>query len=125
MSNNNVVTYSFNNIYSFIIQKKVKFNEVTNTLFYHSRSRQNRRKSSVEECIFDYIALHIESRFNKNSLLQSYFVAYLPAWQFGSNKEPPMLMFPFKLIGKVFLIQLYSKKKTKKKTKQKYTCPQN
>ena len=25
-------------------------------------------KSSVEECIFDYIALHIEYRFNKNSL---------------------------------------------------------
>ena len=28
---------------------------------------------SVEECTFDYKALHIERRFSKNSLIQSYF----------------------------------------------------
>ena len=32
------------------------------------------RKSSVKECIFDYIALHIEGWFNKSSLLRSYFL---------------------------------------------------
>ena len=32
-------------------------------------SRQICRKSSVEECIFDFKASHIECRFNKNSLL--------------------------------------------------------
>ena len=42
-------------------------------------SRQSFRKSNVEECIFDYIASHIECRFNKNSLLQCYFLAILPA----------------------------------------------
>ena len=42
-------------------------------------SRQNCRKSSVEECIFGYMALHIECRFNKNSLLRCYFLAILPA----------------------------------------------
>ena len=31
-----------------------------------------------EECIFDHIALHIEWRFNKNSLLQSYFLVISP-----------------------------------------------
>ena len=30
-------------------------------------THKNTEKSSVEECIFDYIALHIECRFNKNS----------------------------------------------------------
>ena len=42
-------------------------------------ARQICRKSIVEECIFDYMALHIECRFNKNSLLQCYFLAILPA----------------------------------------------
>ena len=42
-------------------------------------SRQIFRKSSVDECIFDYMALHIECRFNKISLLQCYFLAILPA----------------------------------------------
>ena len=45
------------------------------TYFY----RQNSRKSSAEEFIFDYIALHIECQFNKNSLLQCYFLTLLPA----------------------------------------------
>ena len=31
------------------------------------------QKNSVEECIFDYMALHVECRFNKNSLLRCYF----------------------------------------------------
>ena len=34
---------------------------------------QNCRRSSVEECIFDYMALHIKCKFNKNSLHRSYF----------------------------------------------------
>ena len=42
-------------------------------------SRQDCRKISVEECIFVYMALHIECRFNKNSLLQCYFLAILQA----------------------------------------------
>ena len=42
-------------------------------------SRQNCRKSSVEESIFDNMASHIECWFNKNSLLQCYFLAILPA----------------------------------------------
>ena len=31
-------------------------------------SKLCRKKSSVEECIFDYMVLHIEFQFNKNSL---------------------------------------------------------
>ena len=31
------------------------------------------QKSNMEERIFDYMAWHIECRFTKNSLLQSYF----------------------------------------------------
>ena len=42
-------------------------------------SRQNCRKSNVEECIFVYMALHFLCRFNKNSLLQCNFLAILPA----------------------------------------------
>ena len=42
-------------------------------------SRHSCRKSSVEKCIFDYMTLHIECRFNKNSLLQCYFLAIFPA----------------------------------------------
>ena len=33
----------------------------------------------MEECIFDYMALKIECRFNKDSLLRGYFLAILPA----------------------------------------------
>ena len=46
---------------------------------HHHPSRQNCGKSSAEECIFDYMASHIEYLFNKNSLLQCYFLAILPA----------------------------------------------
>ena len=42
-------------------------------------SRQNCRKSKAEECIFYYMASHIECQFNKSSLLQCYFLAILPA----------------------------------------------
>ena len=42
-------------------------------------NQQNCRKSSVTECIFDYIVLYFECRFNKNSLLQSCFFAFFPA----------------------------------------------
>ena len=38
-------------------------------VFASSPNLQNNRKSNAEECIFDYIASHIEGRFNKNSLL--------------------------------------------------------
>ena len=37
------------------------------------------KASNVEECIFDYMASHIECRFNKNSLIQCYFLGILPA----------------------------------------------
>ena len=42
-------------------------------------SRQNCRKSNMEECIFDDMASYIGCRFNKNSLLQCHFLAILPA----------------------------------------------
>ena len=42
-------------------------------------SRQNCRKSNMVECIFVYMALHFQCRFNKNSLLQRYFLAILLA----------------------------------------------
>ena len=35
-------------------------------------NRGNCRKSSVEECIFYWIALYVEGRFNNNSLLMGY-----------------------------------------------------
>ena len=44
-----------------------------------SPSRLNGRKSNAGECIFDYMALCIECRFNKNSLLRCYFLEILPA----------------------------------------------
>ena len=47
--------------------------------FWFFPSWQNYRKNRVVECIFDYMALHIECRFNKISLLQCYFLAILPA----------------------------------------------
>ena len=36
-------------------------------------------ENSMVECIFDYIGLHIDCRFNKNSLLRCYFLEILPA----------------------------------------------
>ena len=35
------------------------------------------QKNNAEECIFDYMASHIECRVNKNSLLQCCFLAIL------------------------------------------------
>ena len=58
-------------------------------LFYCIPSRQNCRKSSVEECIFDYMASHIECRFNKNALLQCYFLAILPAGYVLTSQSSP------------------------------------
>ena len=49
-------------------------------------SRQNCRKSSVEECIFGYMALYIKCRFNKKSLLRSYFLAIFPAGMYYAFK---------------------------------------
>ena len=48
-------------------------------------SRQIYRKSSAEECIFDYMVSRFECRFNKNSLLQCYFLAILPAGYNSKN----------------------------------------
>ena len=36
-------------------------------------------ESYAKECIFDYIALHIECQFNKILLLHGHFLAFLPA----------------------------------------------
>ena len=44
-------------------------------------------KSSAEKCIFVCLTLHIEWRFNKNSLLRSYLVL---SWEGEKNYE----MFP-------------------------------
>ena len=38
----------------------------------------------MEECIFGYIALHIEYRFNKILLLRSYFLTF---WTAGKNVQ--------------------------------------
>ena len=38
---------------------------------------KNYRKSNAEECIFAYIALYFECRFNKNSLLKNYLYGLL------------------------------------------------
>ena len=46
---------------------------------YMHPSRQNSGKSNVKECIFAYMASHIDCRFNKNSLLQCYFLPIFPA----------------------------------------------
>jgi len=40
--------------------------------------RQNRRKSSLLECIFDNMALYFECGININALLQTAFSAILP-----------------------------------------------
>ena len=45
----------------------------------------------MEECIFDYMASHIECRFNKNSLLQCYFLAILPAGFYGNGNVETFL----------------------------------
>ena len=57
------------------------------SLIFKFPSRQNCGKSSGEECILDYMALHIECRFNKKSLLQCYFLVFLPAGSNVSNDE--------------------------------------
>ena len=41
---------------------------------FYSQPQKNCKRSSVEECIFDYTALHIECQFYKNTLLQCYSV---------------------------------------------------
>jgi len=41
-------------------------------------SGQNRRKSSLYECILDNIALYFERRINKKRLLQTVFLTILP-----------------------------------------------
>ena len=40
---------------------------------------QKLQRSSVGECTFDYTALHIECKFNKNSLLLCCFLCFLVA----------------------------------------------
>ena len=52
---------------------------ITAISFRKRPNRLNGRKGSAEECIFDYIALHIKCRFDKNRLLQSEFLVFLPA----------------------------------------------
>ena len=54
--------------------------QVVHVLSSNEVSYLKRQNFSVEECIFDYIALHFECRFNKNSLLQSDFLAFFDDW---------------------------------------------
>ena len=61
-------------------------NEMRMKNIYSLPKRQNGRKSSVEECIFDYMASHFECQFNKNSLLQYGFLGILPAFCFSQEK---------------------------------------
>ena len=66
-------------------------------------SRQNCRKSNVEECIFDYMASHIECRFNKISLLQCYFLAILPA---GKSKRETFMKIVCNKFSRMSLLYL-------------------
>ena len=43
------------------------------------------QKKQCEGCIFHYMAPHIECRFNKNSILQCDFLAFLPAGYHSKN----------------------------------------
>ena len=40
---------------------------------------QPEKKSNAEECIFNYIAFHMECQSNQNKLLRGYFLPFLPA----------------------------------------------
>ena len=62
--------------------------------FYQIISRQNYWKECAEECIFDYIALHFECQFNKNSLLQGYFLEFLLAGMREVLNSTPILNRP-------------------------------
>ena len=53
------------------------FTKKFSRLYFVSIELAKWQKSSVEECIFDYMASHIECRFNKNTLLQGYFFSVL------------------------------------------------
>ena len=52
-------------------------------------------KSNVEECIFVYMALHFQCRFNKNTLLQCSFLAILPAGQERNLVNALIAFLPF------------------------------
>ena len=56
-----------------------KVNLLSVLVFTVIPTQENFRKSTVEECILVYTALLFECRFNKNSLLQGYFLTFLPA----------------------------------------------
>ena len=80
---------------------EIVFSElVRKSMYYINRtvqmalSQPNFRKSNVEECIFGYMASHIECRFNKNTLLQCYFLAILPA---GYSFEPKFFVHVWKV----------------------------
>ena len=73
------------------------------------------RKSNVEECIFDYMASHIEYRFNKNSLLQCYFVAILPAGHISKGK----FCASFLVWHSSYLYQKYSSLKSRYRIRPK------
>ena len=45
----------------------------------------------MEECIFDYITLHVECEFNKNSLLLVIFFSVLFTFSIAGQTVPPLL----------------------------------
>ena len=49
------------------------------------------QKSTVEKCIFGYMALHIECQFNKNSLLRS--LAFSVAGMFDKSRIKTKVIF--------------------------------
>ena len=56
----------------FLLAIATKYVEILS--FRKTETQQNCRRNSVEECIFGFLALHIECRFNKNSLLRRCWV---------------------------------------------------
>ena len=66
---------------------------------------QNCIKSSVEECVFDYIALYNECQFNQNSLLRSCFLPY-----------DIVALVPMGLVMRVVCVTVY------KQTMKLYKC---
>ena len=115
----------FISITSFLLLKSTLGLKMTTNFFYEfvqifvtlsrrlslKTCRQNCRKSNVDECIFYYMASHIECPFNKNALLQCYFLAILPAGylQFTCNNKILHKPFNYHLLSWWWLIHTVEK----------------
>ena len=89
-------------------------NQFYNENIIHLKSQYSQpaklQKSNVEGCIFDYITSHIECRFDKNSLLQCYFLTILPAGLYLLYNK--LKAFPLNRIATRAICYLKQNKKT-------------